>query len=354
MDSDDDNEELNTTDPFLQDSISEHKAFFERFRRFIPEQIILYIHYYLLRIPLLLLYDYLFTEDFYSLIQSFLKYSIDIIDKKNHIFFKPISYILHSYALQLLISINVVLLIPIVGLILLTILLLCSDRHLLIVYSHAGSFIAFYFYYQINHLHDIQLNIFIFQCILSITFLRMLVRRSHVYTHTIQKCLCYLAPFLYLLTRYCFSLKFSINFLNLYYFLWIIIHLSELIIYERNAITNSIRFGLLHELYNLFENFGIQTLFNYLQQHIQIVTLLKFFWLIKVFVLPLSIRTIYTSPFLTKNETDIINYNETSCNFVSSVVVPLLNENLFVYNCIDNEGENIIGFFVGNDIFSLN
>jgi len=115
MDSDDNDEELNVTEEFYQPSIFEHKTIFEHFKRFIPEQTIIYIRYCLLRIPFLLVYDYLFTEQFYSLIEYFLQYSIDIIDQQNEILYKPISYILHSYFFQLLISLNIILSIPILG-----------------------------------------------------------------------------------------------------------------------------------------------------------------------------------------------------------------------------------------------
>ncbi len=182
-------------------------------------------------------------------------------------------------------------------------------------YSYSISFFVIYFYYQINRLADIQINIIILQFILSFIYIQMLNIRFHVYTHKIQKKLCLSAPFIYLVTRYLFPLKFSIYLLNIYYLFWTFIHLFELLIYQRNIIINSIRFGLLNELINLYENFGIQTLLNYLQQHIHIVTLSKIFWLTKIFVLPLGIRTIYTNPYITnmtiQNETIITNYNVT-------------------------------------------
>jgi len=115
MESDDDNEEFIVTEGFFRPSTSECKTFFEHFQRLIPQQTIIYIRYCLLRIPFLLVYDYLFTEQFYSLIRHFIEYSINIIDHENQILLKPISYILHSYFFQLLISINLILSIPILG-----------------------------------------------------------------------------------------------------------------------------------------------------------------------------------------------------------------------------------------------
>ncbi|CAF3247231.1 unnamed protein product [Rotaria sp. Silwood2] len=41
-------------------------------------------------------------------------------------------------------------------------------------------------------------------------------------------------------------------------------------------------------------------------------------------------------------------YNETTCDFVYSIVVPMVDSTLFVYNCIDYQGNNLIGFFASN------
>jgi hypothetical protein len=48
-----------------------------------------------------------------------------------------------------------------------------------------------------------------------------------------------------------------------------------------------------------------------------------------------------------------ISYNETTCEFVYSVVVPVSNISSFIYNCIDYQGNNTIGFFAGDDTFSF-
>lgn len=118
-DSDDDNDEVDVTEEFFLHSLntdtSERQTFFEHFQRFIPRQTIIYIQYCLLRIPFLLLYDYLFTEQFSSLFEHFLQYSIEIIDQENLFVFQPISYVLHSYFFQLLIYINLIFSIPVLG-----------------------------------------------------------------------------------------------------------------------------------------------------------------------------------------------------------------------------------------------
>ncbi|CAF5217555.1 unnamed protein product [Rotaria magnacalcarata] len=121
MDSEDDgDDELNVIEEFFQHSIrsdipEQFKTYVEHFQRFLSQQTITYIQYCLLRIPFLLAYDYLFTDQFSSLINSFLKYSIDIIDKEHRILFKPITYILKSYFFEYLIYLNVILSLPVLG-----------------------------------------------------------------------------------------------------------------------------------------------------------------------------------------------------------------------------------------------
>ncbi|CAF3973160.1 unnamed protein product, partial [Rotaria magnacalcarata] len=57
----------------------------------------------------------------------------------------------------------------------------------------------------------------------------------------------------------------------------------------------------------------------------------------------------YTVPlFLNTMILCIIHYNETTCDFVYSVVVPISNISAFVYNCIDLQGRNVIGLFESN------
>lgn len=157
---------------------------------------------------------------------------------------------------------------------------------------------------------------FILQCILSFIYIQMLNMRTYVHSHTIQKRLCYAAPFAYLLTRTLLPTRYSMVILNLYYFIWITIHLSELIIYRRTRIFYCIRYDLLNNLLHFYENFGIQTLVDFFQQDIQFVVLLRIFWMTKIVLLPLGIRTIHSHPFLFYdhikfNESDLLDYQQT-------------------------------------------
>ncbi|CAF3341250.1 unnamed protein product [Rotaria sp. Silwood1] len=382
MDSDDDNEEIDIIDEVFTHSIrhdieDEPKPYLKRFQRYISPQTVTYIQYCLLRIPLLLIYDYLFTEQFSLLIQNFLQSSIKIIDQTNPLLFQPVSYILHSYFFQTLVYLNVIFSIPILGFILLIVLLLCSNQRLAIFYSYIIRLIVLYLYYQSNRLTNFQLNIFILQCLLSLTYIQMINIRTHVYTYKIQKHFCLFAPWLIIITRYLFSLQYSINIINLYYFLWIFIYLFELYLAQQETLIYLTRIRFLNELMNFYENFGIQALINYLQQQIDMVTLLKIFWLTKILILPLGIRTIYTNPYLTNTTIDInltTNYNETivktiyftilfygtettftliSCACLVSYAMKIIAHRLFRRLYLWNEDVEQIGTVIGIMFFLL-
>lgn len=101
--------------PSMPSPITRRKTLYEHVQRFIPPATIVYIQYCLLRIPCLLFYDYLFTEHFSSLINSFVKYSAKTIDRRNQLLFQPISYILQSFFFRMLLQINITLCIPLLG-----------------------------------------------------------------------------------------------------------------------------------------------------------------------------------------------------------------------------------------------
>lgn len=114
----DDDDEHVAGDFFLHSMITEatrRRTFIEHVQRFVPQHTIIYIQYCLLRIPFILIYDYLFTEKFLSLNESIFTYSIQIIDHNNYFFLKPISYVLHSSLFHILLQIYLFLLIPILG-----------------------------------------------------------------------------------------------------------------------------------------------------------------------------------------------------------------------------------------------
>ncbi|CAF4785620.1 unnamed protein product, partial [Rotaria sp. Silwood2] len=257
------------------------RTFFEHFQRFIPQQTIIYIQYCLLRIPFILIYDYLFTEKFSSLIDYTLKHAIQIIDQNDHLILAPISYLLHSSLFHILLQIYLLLLIPILGLLLLILLLLCSDRRLVIFYSYTISLLVIYFDYQMSYKTDIQssssLNTYILQFLLSSIYIQMLNIRPRVRAYKIQTYLCHLAPFVLIVTRYLISTDYNISLLKFYYIIWTFVHLSELFICHQESMINVIRNRFIHDLYHLYENFGLQTLINYLQTRIHINTLLKNF-----------------------------------------------------------------------------
>ena len=114
-----DNDEAHVAgDFFLQSTPTptrQRKTFYEHVQRIIPLETIVYIQYCLLRIPFILMYDYLFTEHFFSSIYSFVKYSTEIIDRRNPMLFKALSYVLQSHLFQILLQMNIALIVPVLG-----------------------------------------------------------------------------------------------------------------------------------------------------------------------------------------------------------------------------------------------
>jgi hypothetical protein len=158
-----------------------------------------------------------------------------------------------------------------------------------------------------------SINMYILQFLLSSIYIQMLNIRPRVRTYKIQTRLCHFAPFVLLITRYLISSNYNIYLLKFYYLIWTFVHFSELFICHQQTLINSIRIGFILELYHLYYNFGLQTLLTYLQTRIHVGTLLKIFWLTKIIVLPLGIRTIYTNPYIanvTLNINDTINLND--------------------------------------------
>jgi hypothetical protein len=161
---------------------------------------------------------------------------------------------------------------------------------------------------------DIQIsssiNMYILQFLLSSIYIQMLNIRPRVRSYKIQTYLCHLAPFVLLITRYLISSNYNRYVLKFYYLIWTFVHLTELLIYHYDRITDLFRIRYIHETYRLYETFGFQSLLNYLQTRIPITTLLKIFWITKIIVLPLGVRTIYTNPYIanvTLNTTVIRN-----------------------------------------------
>jgi hypothetical protein len=315
-----DNDEAHVAGDFFLHSMTtdttRRKTFLEHFHRFIPQQTIIYIQYCLLRIPFILIYDYLFTEKFSSFIDYLFTKSIQLVDQENYPFTKPISSILHHSIFSILLQINLFISIPILGLIILTLLLLSTDRRLVIFYSYTISLLVIYFDYQMTSMTDnpttSSLNMYILQFLLSSIYIQMLNIRPRVRSYKFQTRLCHFAPFVLIITRYLISSNYSIYLLKCYYLIWTFVHFSELVFFHREALIDVFNVQLIQELYHLYQNLGLQTLISYLQTRIYVGTLLKIFWLTKIIVLPLGIRTIYTNPYIantTLNMT-IINLNE--------------------------------------------
>lgn len=196
----------------------------------------------------------------------------------------------------------------------LILLLLCSDKRLVIFYSYTISLLVIYFDYQMSYKTDIQnsssIDTYILQFLLSSIYIQMLNMRPRVTAYKAQTRLCHLAPFVLIVTRYLVSTNYSTSILKLYYMIWMLVHLSELFIFHQKSIVDVMQNRFIRDLYHLYDNFGLQTLLNYLQTRIDVATLLKIFWLTKIIVLPLGIRTIYTSPYISNTTLNINMMND--------------------------------------------
>jgi len=183
-----------------------------------------------------------------------------------------------------------------------------------------------------------SINMYILQFLLSSIYIQMLNIRPRVRSYKIQTYLCHLAPFVLLITRYLISTNYNIYLLKTYYLIWTFVHFSEFFICHRKTIINLIRIEFIHELYHLYQHFGLHTLITYIQTRIHIGTLLKIFWLTKIIVLPLGLRTIYTNPYIanatlninhTINVKDNITLEDKHTNYNESLVKTIYFTSLF-------------------------
>ena len=306
------------------------KTIRDHFQRFIPPQMIVYIQYCLLRIPFLLIYDYLFTEKFASLIGYGFEKSLQLVEQDKFTVLKSFGHILLHPLFTILMQINLLVSTPILGFLIVVLLLLATDKRLVIFYSYTISFLVIYFDYQMTSLAEnptsSSLNMCVLQFILSSIYVQMLNIRPKSRSYKLQTYLCHFAPCALLLTRFLIPSSMSIYLLKSYYWIWALVHLSEFLFFHQHILTDIFSPRLIQELFHLQQNFGFQTLISYLQTRIYVGTLMKIFWLTKILVLPLGIRSIYSNPYIINatshiNETDSIesiafddkytNYNET-------------------------------------------
>ena len=242
---------------------------------------------------------------------------------------------------------------------LLVFLLLCSDRHLVIFYSYTISLLVIFFDYQMTALLEnstaSSFNMYILQFILSSIYLQMLNLRPRVASYRIQTSLCHFAPFALIVTHYFvpFSMKYTV--LRLYYLLWTSVHVFELFRYHSQTVIDLVRDRFLHELYPIHQNLGFQTLLDYVQSNANILTLLKIFWITKIVILPLGIRSLYRNPYLnnvtvsTTSSTEGLNNVadvDTSVDLLSSSKSPDSYEETFLktiyFTCLFYGTETIL------------
>ena len=295
---------------------------FTHIKRFIPDQTIEYIQYYLLRIPLIMIYDYLLSDQFMKLMQSNFDRFIEIFFEDQNLLLPAILFL--RELLTLFIDLNIFFMIPVagknyfcpeftelirincrLGLLLLIILLLTRDRYLVVFYSYMISCSIIIFSYQIHRRAGSTQNLFVVQLLLLLIYIRLFQLRPRISSTDFQEYLCFPVPILYVVNRYSYLLNINTSWLNSYYFLWLIVHLSEIFIFQRKKLTNVIRREFWNRIISLIDNGGVQVIFNHVYDHIPITQLLKLFWLAKLLVVPLGIRALCTSPFL--NQTTMLN-----------------------------------------------
>ena len=148
-----------------------------------------------------------------------------------------------------------------------------------------------------------SLNLYVLQFLSSSIYIQMLNIRPRGPLYKIQTRLCHFAPFALIITRYLISSQYNSSLLKGYYFLWALVHFAEFVRFHSQTVVELIHQCFLQELYPLYQNLGLPTMFNYLQTRIDFLTLLKIFWLTKIFVLPLGIRSVHTHPHLNMNLT---------------------------------------------------
>lgn len=169
-------------------------------------------------------------------------------------------------------------------------------------YSYTISMLVIYFDYKMTSIADnpdtSSMHLYVLQFLSSSIYIQMLNIRPRVPSYKIQTRLCHFAPFALIITRYLISSRYNSLLLKGYYFLWALVHFAEFVRFHSQTVVELIQQCFLEELYSLYQNLGLQTLFNYLQTRIDGVTLLKIFWLTKIFVLPLGIRSVHTHPYV--------------------------------------------------------
>lgn len=181
--------------------------------------------------------------------------------------------------------------------------LLCTDRQLVNFYSYTVSLLVIYFDYHmtayVGNSSSHSINMYILQFILSSIYIQMLNLRPRSSSYKYQMYLCHFAPFALIISHHLAPTSMNISILRGYYLLWTSVHLSEVFVHRGQEIYDLIRDRFFHELYPIQVNFGFQTVLDYIQTNAHVLTLLKIFWLAKILISPLGIRSVYSNPHIT-------------------------------------------------------
>lgn len=119
LENEDESDCVDDLDEFrLNDRESTHSMssnFISKLKHFIPEQTLNDILYVLLRIPLIILYDYLLTDIFAKRVETYLDNPIRIPDDKKQFYSYMILAFLQDTPLKILVKLNTYLSIPVIG-----------------------------------------------------------------------------------------------------------------------------------------------------------------------------------------------------------------------------------------------
>ncbi|CAF1355156.1 unnamed protein product, partial [Didymodactylos carnosus] len=307
-------------------------------------QTLLYLQHYILRIPLLLLFDYLFTEQFTGTIISFLDTLFERIDnyfsdtnnltsitnvttlskaildvQTMPIFNDTLSSFssdttaftvsatdilfgnFHNTCLTIT-TISLSMFLPVISILIALQLLLCTDRKLTNVYSYIFSGIIIYYYYQVAKFiqltSSLSLNTYIIQFLLYSMYSQIQTIRPHVQTIKIQMLFGKIAPFLLILLKNVTFVNNRVWMINCFYYLWILFYLSEIFVSHRRSLYNFYIQKFLLDIYTIIRTLGLPTLFNYVQVRVRIITLFKIFYFTKLILMPLYFRSVYETPYV--------------------------------------------------------
>lgn len=164
------------------------------------------------------------------------------------------------------------------------------------IYSYTVSLLMICSSYYIHRRIGINYYLSGIELLILASYLQMLQIRPRVFSFWIQRSFCYWTAVIFISNRLLFSLNIKSTWIDIYYCSWLLVHLSEILIFRPQQILRIIMVNCLQEFFSLYRIGGLQEVLSYLQEHIPVTRLLKIFWCTKVVISPLGIRYLYKTP----------------------------------------------------------